>query len=199
MASETVTVQTQIQKVGTLVERLESSTDPNVQATVRELLESLMAFHGAALERILEFAANSGEAGEVIIQKCGNDELVSSLLLLYGLHPHDLQTRVTRALEKSRKFLEGHSAAAEIVSLGEDGAVIVQLYVKASGCGFSAASVKSILEAAIQDAAPDAPSIIVEMTESGLPKAGFVSVEQLLTRPSAGFNSPLAAAGRSGD
>lgn len=199
MASETATVQRQIQKVAELVERLESSTDPNVRAMARELLESLMSFHGAALERILEFAANSGEAGEVIIQKCGSDELVSSLLLLYGLHPQDLQTRVTRALEKSRKLLEGHSAAAEIVSVGEDGAVIVQLCVKASGCGSSAASVKSTLEAAIQDAAPDAPSIIVEMIESGLSKSGFVSLEQLLTRPVAGLDSPLTAAERSGD
>jgi Fe-S cluster biogenesis protein NfuA len=197
MSSETATVQRQIQKVAELVQRLESSTDPDVRAMARELLESLMSFHGAALERILEFAANSGEAGETIIQKCGSDELVSSLLLLYGLHPQDLQTRVTRALEKSRKFLEGHSAAAEIVSVGEDGAVIVQLYVQANGCESSAASVKSTLEAALQDATPDAPSIIVEMIESGLPKSGFVSLERLLTRPDAGFDSPLAAPERS--
>ena len=97
-----------------------------------------------------------------MIRKCGRDELVSSVLLLYGLHPEDLHTRVTRALEKSRPFLESHSANAELISIGEDGTVTLRLEVKSSGCGSSAALVKSTLEAAMQNAAPDAASIVVE-------------------------------------
>src|SRR5580658_10368019 len=153
-------LQKRMQRIGEIVEQRESSADPHARAMARELLESLMALHGAALERILELAANAGDAGETIIRKCGRDELVSSVLLLYGLHPENLHSRVTHALEKSRTYLQSHSAVAELVSIAEDGVVTLRLEVKSAGCGSLAASVKSTLEAAIQNAAPDATSII---------------------------------------
>lgn len=173
--------QKRVQRVGEIVEQLESATDPNARAVARELMESLMALHGAGIERILEIAANSGEAGESIIRKCGRDELVSSLLLLYGLHPENLNARVTRALEKSRSNLEPHAAKAELISITEEGVVTVRLYVKPNGggCGSTAATLKATLEAALQDAAPDATSIVVEESGAALTGSGFVSVAQL--------------------
>jgi Fe-S cluster biogenesis protein NfuA len=178
MALET-TLQKKIQRIATVLEQLESTSDPNTRALAKELLESLMALHGAGLERILELASNSGEAGETVIRQCGRDELVSSLLLLYGLHPDDLRTRVTRALEKSRGYLESHGAKADLTSLTEEGVISLRLHVKSNGCGSSAASVKSALQAAIEDAAPDAASILVEETGAGLAQAGFVPLAQL--------------------
>jgi Fe-S cluster biogenesis protein NfuA len=171
--------QKRIQRIGELVEQLESAADPNARAAAKELVESLMALHGGALERMLEIASESGAQGETIIRKCGSDELVSSVLLLYGLHPESLQTRVTRALEKSRAFLESHSANAELVSIHEDGTVTVRLEVKSNGCGSSGAQVKPTLEAALQNAAPDAAAIVVEEIGRSLTQSGFVSVAQL--------------------
>jgi Fe-S cluster biogenesis protein NfuA len=176
MAQDTE-LQKKIQRIGTIVEQLETSADPNSRALARDLLESMMALHGAGLERILELAAEEGDGGVKLIEKCGRDELVSSLLLLYGLHPDDLATRVQRALEKTRPFLQSHAAQAELVSVREDGAVTVRLKQSASGCGSTAATVRSTVEAAIQDAAPDAKSVVVE--QPGQPVAGFVSVAQL--------------------
>jgi Fe-S cluster biogenesis protein NfuA len=171
-------LQKRIQRIGTIVEQLESAADLNARALAKELVESLMALHGAGLERILELAREPGEAGQTIIGKYGRDELVSSLLLLYGLHPDDLRTRVTGALEKLQGFLESHAATAELISIQDDGTVTVRLQVKPNGgCGSTTASMKSTLEAAIQNAAPDAPSVIVE--EMGTAPAGFVSVAQL--------------------
>ena len=172
-------LQKRMQRIGEIVEQLESTADPDARAMAKELLESLMALHGAALERILEIASEAGEAGETIIRKCGRDELVSSLLLLYALHPEDLRTRVIRALEKSKGYLESHAGSAELISIGEDGTVTVRLAVKPNGCGSTAESVRSTLEAAIQDAAPDATSIVVEETGAGLTRSSFVSVAQL--------------------
>jgi Fe-S cluster biogenesis protein NfuA len=171
--------QKRIQRIGEIVEQLESAADPNARATAKELVESLMALHGAALERILELASEAGEAGAAIIRKCGRDDLVSSLLLLYGLHPEDLHTRVVSALEKSRTFLDTHAANAELISIGQDGAVTLRLEVKSTGCGSSFALVKSTLEASVQNAAPDASAIIVEEIGESLARSGFVSVAQL--------------------
>ena len=171
--------QKRIQRIGEIVEQLEANADPNARIMAKDLLESLMALHGAALERILELAYDAGEVGQTIVRKCGSDDLVSSVLLLYGLHPEDLRSRVTHALEKSRAYLESHAANAELVSVREDGCVTVRLRVKSSGCGSSTGLVRSTLEAAIQDAAPDAQSIVVEEIGGGLARSGFVPLAQL--------------------
>ena len=197
MAQDT-TFQKRIQRIGEMVEQLESTADPQTRAMAKELLESLMALHGAALERILELASDAGEPGENIIRKCGHDELVSSLLLLYGLHPEGLQSRVVRALEKSRAYLESHAAKAELVSVRDDGTVTLRLQVKSNGCGTSAASVKTTLETAIQDAAPDATSIVVEEAGEPLTRSGFVSVAQLVSGQAMAALT-LERAQRSGD
>jgi Fe-S cluster biogenesis protein NfuA len=172
-------LQKRIQRIGEIVEQLEATTDPNARAMAKELLESLMALHGAALEQILNITHDAGETGESLIRKFGGDQLVSSLLLLYGLHPSDMQTRVAAALEKSHGFLDSHSARAELVSISEDGAVTLRLHLKPGGCGSTAATVKSALEGAIQDAAPDAASILVQEADNGAPRSGFISVAQL--------------------
>ena len=184
-------LQKQMQRIGEMVEHLESSADPNSRAMAKELLEALMALHGAAIERILELAVNAGEAGEAIIRKCGRDELVSSVLLLYGLHPENLASRVTHALEKARTYLQSHSASAESVAIGDEGTVTVRLAVKPQGCGSSGASVRAFLEAAIQDAAPDATSIVVNEMPSG---SAFVPLTQLQSaRPAANARSQATA------
>lgn len=177
----------QIQRIATLVEQVESSGDPHSRALVKDLLESIMALHGAGLERILDIAANSGAAGQNLIQQCAHDELVSSLLLLYGLHPDDLRTRIEGALAKTKQFLESHAAHAELISIADEGTVRVRLHLKPnSGCGSTAASVRSTVEAALQDAAPDAASIVLE--ETGTTLTGFVSIGQLQN------GQPLSAA-----
>ena len=187
-----------IQRIGEIVEQLEAATDPNARAMAKELLESLMALHGAALEKILNISHEGGEIGESLIRKFASDQLVSSLLLLYGLHPCDMRTRVSAALEKSRGFLDAHSAQAELVSISEDGAVTLRLHLKPGGCGSTAATVKSTLESAIQDAAPDAASILVQEADNGAPRSGFVSVAQLANGQSMAALS-LAPTQRSGD
>jgi Fe-S cluster biogenesis protein NfuA len=189
--------QQRIQRIGAMVSQLESTADPSSRALAKDLVESLMALHGAGIERILEITSEAGEAGLAIIDKCGRDELVSCLLLLYGLHPDDLQTRVLQALEKSQVYLKSQHAHAELASVTEDGAVTVRLEVKAGGCGSSA--VKSTLEDALQDAAPDAVSIVVEEVGASLTQSGFVSVTQLAGSLAIGASPIAEQVQRSGD
>ena len=71
MAQNTA-LQKQIRRIGEIVEQLESTADPNARAMAKELLESLMALHGAALganpgaccrERAKLARVSSGNAG----------------------------------------------------------------------------------------------------------------------------------------
>jgi Fe-S cluster biogenesis protein NfuA len=191
-------LQKRIQRIGEIVEQLEATADPSARAMAKELLESLMALHGAALEQILTITSQTSETGESLIRKFGGDQLISSLLLLYGLHPSDMRTRVTAALEKSHGFLDSHSAKAELISISDDGAVTLRLQLKPGGCGSTAVTVKSTLEAAIQDAAPDASSIQVQEADNGASRSGFVSVAQLANGQSMAALS-VAPSQRSGD
>jgi Fe-S cluster biogenesis protein NfuA len=190
-------IQQQMQRIGEIVEQLESNADPSTRAMAKDLVEALMAMHGAALQQILELAADAGEPGETFIRKCGRDDLISSVLLLYGLHPENLRSRVTYALEKTRNALRAQSASAELLSVSDDGAVTVRLEVKSTGCGSSAASVKATLEAALYNAAPDAMSIVINETDAAFSGSGFVSVSQLQSAQA--MTATAGAPSRQGD
>jgi hypothetical protein len=97
--------QERVARIEGLVKKLENGADPASRSTARELIQSLMELHGAGLERILEIVATSGDAGQGLIDSVARDELVGSLLVLYGLHPDNFEARVLRALDKVRPAL----------------------------------------------------------------------------------------------
>jgi hypothetical protein len=105
--------QARLQTLGSLLHDLETITDPASRSAAKELVQLLMDLHGSGLERILEIVFQSGEVGGEIIDKLGRDSLVSSLLVLYGLHPEELQTRVERKLEQIRSKLHKMGAQAK--------------------------------------------------------------------------------------
>jgi hypothetical protein len=83
-----------IQEIERTIREIEATADPNTKAGVRRLVEGILEFHGEALSRILELS------GETLVRTLARDELVAALLLLYGLHPDDFETRVRRAIDK---------------------------------------------------------------------------------------------------
>ena len=70
-----------------LLHESDAQPDPAGRARTREIVQVLMEFHGAAVERMLEHLLSSSDAGQPLIDALAEDELISSLLLLYGLHP----------------------------------------------------------------------------------------------------------------
>ena len=176
----------------TLVAKLDSAPDPSLRSAAKDLVQVLMELHGAGLERILELVNSQGAVGEKLIVDFGRDELVRSLLLLYGLHPEDMQTRITQALEGMRDVLKSHEASAELVSIDESGSVTVQFQSKATGCGSNAGALKSRIEAAVLDAAPDATAILVRDVSVGAGGgAGFVAITALQSAKS--LTAPFAS------
>jgi Fe-S cluster biogenesis protein NfuA len=172
--------QQRAKSIETLVVKLESVSDPALRSAARDLVQALMELHGASIERMMEIVHDAGDAGGSIIAQFGRDELVRSVLLLYGLHPQDLHARVAEALEKTLPFLKSNSASAELVSVDEAGVVTIGFEAKAGGCGSGAASVKARIESALQDAAPDASAIVVQDHSSvSLAGPGFVSLAEL--------------------
>jgi|SRR5271170_74942 len=172
--------QQRAKSIETLVVKLEAASDPALRSAARDLVQALMELHGASIERMMEIVHDAGDAGSSMIDQFGKDDVVRSVLLLYGLHPQDLYTRVIQALESTRPFLKSNSATAELVSIDEAGVVTVGFAAKAGGCGSGAASVKARIEGALQDAAPDASAVIVQdHSPVSMTGSEFVSLSEL--------------------
>ena len=153
--------QQRIQRVEELVRKIETVADPETRASAIELMQSLMDLHSTGLERMMEITFQNGEAGSQIIDNFARDELVGSLLLLYGLHPLTFEERVMQALDNVRPYLRSHGGNVELISV-MDGVVRLRLEGSFNGCGSSASTLRQAIEGAIYDAAPDIQTLEVE-------------------------------------
>jgi len=126
-----------IRRIEALIGDIESIADPAVRASVEALVRALMDLHGAVLERMMDIVADSGAAGAAMIDRFAGDDLVGALLLLYGLHPLDLETRVVQALDTVRPYLRSHGGNVELLGVA-DGVVRLRLQGSCHGCPSSA-------------------------------------------------------------
>jgi Fe-S cluster biogenesis protein NfuA len=169
-----------VRRIGGLVHELESITDPAARASARELMQLLLDLHAQGIDRMLDVVAHNQEHGQSIIDDLGADPLVSSLLVLYGLHPLDLESRVARAIEKVRPKVFKHGAEIQSVAV-EDGVVHLRVQVAGHSCGSTAATLRTLLEDAMYEAAPDMASLALEGLEEPIGSNGFVPLEKLAT------------------
>jgi Fe-S cluster biogenesis protein NfuA len=173
-----------MQRIETLIHEIERFPDANVQAVTRELVQALLDVHGAGLARILEAVAGTGDAGRPVLDALAGDDLVAGLLLLHGLHPQDLESRVRQALEKVRPLVRSHGGEVELLS-AEGGAVRVRL----EGCGdqpSTALMLRRVIEEAVWERAPDVTAVTVEGVA---PQAGEGHA-RLIPLPQVGRDGP---------
>jgi Fe-S cluster biogenesis protein NfuA len=148
-----------VQRIETLIREIDRLADPEARVRARELVQAVLDLHGAGLERLLDHVAET--AGPAVIDAAARDDLVGSLLLLHGLHPLDVETRVRQALEAVKPTLRAHGGAVEL--LGVAGGVV---RLRARGGWHSASASVTTLKLAIEEAvyakAPDVTAVEVE-------------------------------------
>jgi Fe-S cluster biogenesis protein NfuA len=170
-----------MQRISGLVEEIEAIADPAVRAATKGLMQSVMDLQGAAWEKALEIVSEAGGPGMSIIDRLGRDSLVSGLLILYGLHPEDLETRLRKAVERVRPQLRKLGWEIEELDI-TDGRVRLRVETSSHSCGSTAKTVETTLEGAIYDAAPDMTSLVIEGLREK-PSSGFVALDQLMGGP----------------
>jgi Fe-S cluster biogenesis protein NfuA/nitrite reductase/ring-hydroxylating ferredoxin subunit len=153
-------LQERVARIEASLGEIESLDDPNARAKAAEVVQVLLELYGEGLARVMDVIAE-GEDRERIFDALANDELISHLLLLHGLHPLDVQTRVVRALEEVRPYLHSHGGNVELLGI-EGGVVRVRLEGSCDGCPSSAVTLKLAIEEAIQKAAPDLDGVEAE-------------------------------------
>ena len=158
--------QERLSRVEELIAALENAPDAAVREQVRELIQTLLDLHGTGLERVLSVVYDSGGAGSAVIDELGRDQLVSGLLLLHGLHPLDLETRVRNAIEEVKPRLGLHGGSVELLGVTPEGRVQLKLQGNCHECPSSRLTLRFSIEEALNAAAPDLTGLDVE----GLPE-----------------------------
>jgi hypothetical protein len=180
--------QEKMRRLGTLVGEIDQVPAGGSKVAARELVQLLMEVHRSGLERIMELVFQtgneSGMSGAAIIDRLGQDPIVRNLLLLYSLHPDDLETRVLRALDIARTRLRKFDSRLELVSLKE-GAVQLRLQASDRPRGSTIRDLRAMVEGAIYDLAPDLISLTILAPEEES-SSGFVPLESLLKHSLAG-------------
>jgi Fe-S cluster biogenesis protein NfuA len=151
------------------LQRLETIADPASRSTATDLLASVLQFHTAALEQMLEVIGESDSAG-AILSKFDHDPLIRSVLLVHDLHPDSLNVRVSRAIADLEPMLQKRGATLELIA-AEGGLV----RVKIKGSQTTHGSLKEKVEQVLRNAAPEAVQVIVE---DAVPP-GFVPLDAL--------------------
>ena len=154
------------QRIETLLEAL-SSGGTVARERAEELVRLVTELYGEGLARILAVLEQRGEPGRDALRDLVADDLVASLLIVHGLHPEDVRTRVEAALESVRPYLGTHGGDVELLEVTDEGVVRLQLLGSCDGCPSSSATLELAVEGAIEAAAPEVWSVEVVAPEQG--------------------------------
>ena len=141
-------------RLDALLEQLESLRDEHARKTAVTAIQTLLELYGEALARIMR-----GLPAEMA-QALAKDDLLKHLLLVHGLHPVDVESRVRNALPRG----------AELLGV-KDGTAYLRVH---GGC----LSERAFIERAIEEAAPDVDTVEFETGVT----SSFVALDTLVRR-----------------
>jgi Fe-S cluster biogenesis protein NfuA len=179
--------QDQIRELGNLITQFDQLPDSPQKAACKKLVQLLMDVHGAGLERVMEIVfENESAGGPKIVDNLAKDSIVGSLLVLYSLHPDDLETRVRKSMEHMHPRLRKFACSAELVRVDQD-IVYVRVTTTGHSCGSSTKDIRAIVENEVYEFAPDVAGLeFLGLEEPS--NTGFIALESLM-----GQNFAMAA------
>ncbi|MEN3357740.1 MAG: hypothetical protein V7637_1722 [Mycobacteriales bacterium] len=192
--SAAVSAQSAAERIDQLLDGL-AAAGPVARDRAEELVRVVLELHGAGIERLLSIVDGGGALTDATVRALAEDELVSGLLVLHGLHPEGVAARVGRALDAVRPYLASHGGDVELLGVdsggpdgGPDDGVVVRLRLlgHCDGCAGSTATLQSAVETAVAAAAPEVTRIdVAEPTAPEHPApvvAPVIPVESLTAR-----------------
>ncbi len=140
-----------------------------------QLVREVVELYGAGLGRIAALI------GDPAMEPLAADDLVASLLLVHGLHPHDVHRRVSDALDRVRPYLGSHGGDVHLLGITGD-AVQLQFAGSCKSCPSSAVTLEFAVEDAIRAAAPEISSIEVVTPTAQPAEPAVIPAESLLAQ-----------------
>jgi Fe-S cluster biogenesis protein NfuA/nitrite reductase/ring-hydroxylating ferredoxin subunit len=152
-----------------------------------QLVGEVTDLYGAAMERMLRIAMATDPA---LAEQFVGDDLVASLLLVHGLHPHDVERRIEDALDGVRPYLGSHGGDVTLLGVVDD-VVRLQFAGSCKSCPSSAVTLELTVEDAVRAAAPEIASIEVVAAEAAPATATVIPAESLLSRVHQNGHGPV--------
>jgi Fe-S cluster biogenesis protein NfuA/nitrite reductase/ring-hydroxylating ferredoxin subunit len=165
------------ERIATLLDAVGSPGVSGAGARERaeQLVREIVDLYGAGLARIIE------TSGQDALDRYASDDLVASLLLVHGLHPHDVHRRVSDALDSVRPYLGSHGGDVELLDVvaGPAGSTVrLRFAGSCKSCPSSSVTLELAVQDAVRAAAPEVTTIEVVTAEpAGAP---VIPVESLL-------------------
>src|SRR5689334_5730620 len=107
-----------------------ASGGPVARERAERLVAEVTDLYGAALGRMMALARAADPA---LAEALAADNLLASLLLVHGLHPHGVERRVSDALDKVRPYLGSHGGDVAVLEIvGDPDNVTVRLQFSGS-------------------------------------------------------------------
>jgi hypothetical protein len=146
-----------MRRIDDLVRSLETCPDMATRESARELVRTVLDLHAAGLAKLLELASQAGDSGRDLVQSFAREPLVSSLLLLHGLHPVPVERRVADAVENVLAGLRSHEGKMELLAVTEE---IIRIRLR--GDPSTGPALRLAVEEALTQAAADVPNVEIE-------------------------------------
>lgn len=153
----------------------------------QQLVREVVGLYGAGLERVVQLSELPGQ-DPGLLERLAADDLVASLLLVHGLHPHDVSRRINDALDSVRPYLGSHGGDVHLLEVAGD-VVRLQFAGSCKSCPSSAVTLELAVEDAVRAAAPEISSIEVVAAEKSS-GSSVIAAESLLTRVHANGHRP---------
>jgi hypothetical protein len=151
-----------LRRLEELIGVLEAHPEATASQSARELVSLILNLHGIGLAKLTAILART-EGGTASIALLVEDDHVRAMLLLHGLHPDDLETRVRRAVERLRPHLSVHGIRVELLGIARG---IVQLRLHpVDGVAVKASALLTLpgeIEDAVIEAAPDVEKVLID-------------------------------------
>jgi hypothetical protein len=176
--SGTQVLEEQQRRIDALIAALATLDDTRARDIAQALLQVVLELHAGGLARLAEIVTDADGADGPIVARLMQDKQVSAVLLLHGLHPHDLQSRVRHAVEGLRAPLGAQGVRIELIHARED-VVRVRLSGMLTGKHVTPADVQGDIERAIFEQAPD----VVRIDIDGMPDINVHELRFVATLP----------------
>lgn len=143
-----------------------------------QLVREITDLYGAGLEKMMGMAVHARpELADAFVA----DDLIASLLLVHGLHPHGVERRIEDALDSVRPYLGSHGGDVHLLEV--DGEVVrLQFAGSCKSCPSSSVTLELAVEDAVRAAAPEISSIEVVAADPDAKPAAVIPADSLMSR-----------------
>ena len=165
-----------LRRIEALITALDNLPDPAAREPARALLELVLEIHAMGLANMIASIAAS-DGGAALLRRLAEDEAIRGILLLHGLHPETVETRVGQAVAVLRPQLAAFGLGIKLDPVQRQaGARAGVADWRGAGAGQMRRRGGDKIEAAIVEAAPDLETLEI----SGLDETVSVLATQCL-------------------